>query len=216
MYLSTKSHRPTTSDLLKAKTVLRYLYGTKDWGPSYYTTEGPILYGHADAAYGVHMDGSSQSGYYLSIGKSSAPVSCSSSAQHSCISLSSMESEYVCLSSCGRRASHFRHLLDAYGFPQPDPTTIFEDNRSCIKLAEAPQIARKSRHIHVRHHYIRRLVSDGIVLLVYVPSAEHTADLLTKPLSPALFLPHAARLLNLPPDLIKPPPTFKEALLRPQ
>jgi hypothetical protein len=203
VYLSTKASNPTVSDMLKARTVLRYLFGTMTWGPSYYTDEGAKLYGHADAAYGVHADGTSQSGYYITIGRYSAPITCSSSAQRSCVSLSSMEAEYVSLSSCGRRIALFRHLLEVYGFPQLEPTTIFEDNRSTIKLAEAPQIARKSRHIHVRHHYIRRLIQDRIVALTYVPSHEMTADMLTKPLSPSLFLPHARRLLNLRPDVLQ-------------
>ena len=181
----------------KALIVLRYLYGTKTWGPSFYTTDGAVLYGHVDAAYGVHADGTSQSGYYLSVGRFSAPIVCSSSAQRSCVSTSSMEAEYVALSSCGRRIAHFRHLLETLGFPQPDPTTIFGDNKSVLNLAMAPQIARRSRHIHVRHHYIRRLVMDGLARLVHVPGLELTADLLTKPLPASAFIPHARRLLNL-------------------
>ena len=51
------------SDLRKALTVLRYLYGTKDWGPSFHTDEGATLYGHVDASFGVHDDGTSHSGY---------------------------------------------------------------------------------------------------------------------------------------------------------
>ena len=110
--------------------------------------------------------------------------------------------------------------MNAYGFPQPLASTVFEDNRSAIKLAEAPQIARKSRHIHVRHHYIRRLVSDDIITLVYVSSAEMTADLLTKPLSRALFLPQAVRLLNLPLDMLPDQPgprrSYRDTVLAPQ
>ena len=49
-FFSTKAHRLTALDLLKAQTVLRYLHGTKAWGPSFHTTEGAVLYGHADAA----------------------------------------------------------------------------------------------------------------------------------------------------------------------
>ena len=198
VHLSTKSHCPTMSDLRKAHTVLRYLYGTKDWGPSFHTSEGAILYGHVDASFGVHDDGTSHSGYYLSIGRHSAPTVCSSSAQRSCVSLSSMEAEYVALSSCGRRVAHFRHLLEFIGFPQAAPTVIFEDNKSAIKLSVAPHVPRKSRHINVRHHYIRRLIHDGIAILTFVATSAMTADLLTKPLSPALLLPHARRLLNLP------------------
>ena len=39
------------------------------------------------------------------------------------------------------------------------------------------------RHIVLRHEYIRQLISDGIITVVYVRSSSNLADPLTKGLS---------------------------------
>ena len=41
----------------------------------------------------------------------------------------------------------------------------------------------KSRHIALRHEYIRQLPSDGIITVVYVRSSKNPADPLIKGLS---------------------------------
>ena len=51
-----------------------------------------------------------------------------------------MEAEYVCLTECGKQIAHYRALLAELGFPQENPTIIYEDNKSAIDLSKAPQI----------------------------------------------------------------------------
>lgn len=41
----------------------------------------------------------------------------------------------------------------------------------------------KSRHMSLRHDYIRKLIKSGIISLNYVKSIENLADHLTKPLN---------------------------------
>ena len=197
VHLSSRKSAPTASDLVKTIRVLRYLKGTPTLGPTFFTNEGAILYGHVDASYGVHTNGRSQSGFYISIGRHSAPIYCHSGAQKSCVSTGSMEAEYVALAAIGKKIEAFRYFLDNIGFTQIDPTTIFEDNKSAINLAQAPQISRKSRHIHTRHHYIRFLVKSKAVKITYLPTSSMTADILTKPLGPTKFIPFRNALLNI-------------------
>ena len=45
IFLSRRKSNPTESDLIKAVRVLRYLKGTPNLGPTFYTTEGAVLYG---------------------------------------------------------------------------------------------------------------------------------------------------------------------------
>ena len=196
IYLATRTSCPTESDYKKARRVLVYLNSTSTYGPTFYTTEGAVLSAHADASYAVHTDGRSQSGYYCSIGRYSAPVCCYTGAQNSCVSLSSMSSEYVCLAECGKKIVHLRQLLADVGFEQKEPTVIYEDNQSAIDLAVAPQIPRKSRHILVRHHYIRDLVATKIVTIKHLGTDQMVADLLTKPVSALKYIPFRNALLN--------------------
>jgi virulence-associated protein VapD len=197
IFLATKTANPNMGDLIKCIRVLKYLNTTRTLGPTYYTDEGVVLYGCVDAAYGVHADGRSQTGYFISIGRYSAPICCYTSAQNACISLSSMEAEYVALSELGKKIIHFRHILDELGFKQTQPTIIFEDNKSAIKLANNIQVTRKSRHINIRHHYIRDIIKKKEVIIVHLPSHLMTSDMLTKPLGPTTFKPFCRILLNV-------------------
>ncbi len=76
LHLATRTSGPTVSDYLKARKVLVYLVTTKHLAPTYFTDEGAVLSAHADASFGVHTDGRSHSGYYISIGRYSAPICC--------------------------------------------------------------------------------------------------------------------------------------------
>ena len=51
-----------------------------------------------------------------------------------------------------------------------------------IHLAKNPTTTPNSKHINTRHHFIRERVANGEVKVIYVPSEDHHADFLTKPL----------------------------------
>ena len=76
IYLATKTKPPTVSNYNKISQVLVYLQSAIKDGPTFYTEEGPTLYGSTDPSYGVHEDSRSQSGYHISIVRNSAPIYC--------------------------------------------------------------------------------------------------------------------------------------------
>jgi hypothetical protein len=45
-------------------------------------------------------------------------------------------------------------LVDLFG-SKLDPTIIYCDNQSCIKLSENPVFHDRSKHIEIRYHFIR-------------------------------------------------------------
>jgi hypothetical protein len=187
---------PTVSDMEKLVLVIRYLHYTAGDGPTYYTDEGAILYAWVDVAFAVHVNGRSQTGYYLCIGKHSAPFYARAEEQKSCIALGPSEGEYVGMSEAGKAIIRFRHVLAAIGFPQSGPTIMFEDSNSAIKLAQGPSIKRKSKHIFVREHYIRDLIKQDLVDTQFVRTANQRADLFTKPKTPSKHIYESERLLN--------------------
>jgi len=63
-----------------------------------------------------------------------------------------------------------------------EPTLIYCDNQSCIKLTENPVFHDRSKHIDIRYHSIRDYVQRGIVKLEFVPTDEQVANILTKAL----------------------------------
>ena len=62
---------------------------------------------------------------------------------------------------------------------------VFEDNTSCITIAEG----RKTKHISLKYHWFRQFLSgpNKLIEIKYVNTKEQIADILTKPLEIGLF-----------------------------
>ena len=75
-----------------------------------------------------------------------------------------------------------------------DPTMIYCDNQSCIKLFENPVFHDRSKHIDIRYHHLQDYVVKRIMLLLYVSTEEQDADILTKALSKCNFEFHRGKI----------------------
>jgi hypothetical protein len=69
-----------------------------------------------------------------------------------------------------------------------NPRSFTSDNRSCIKLTENRVFHDRSKHIEMRYHYVRDMVQKNVLSIQYVPTAEQTTDIFTKPLSLTKFV----------------------------
>ncbi|KAI5350084.1 hypothetical protein L3X38_002975 [Prunus dulcis] len=97
------------------------------------------------------------------------------------ISLSIAEAEYVAAGSCCTQLLWMRQMLEDYGFAQ-SCFLIYCDNMSGIDISKNPIKHSRTKHIYIRHHFIRDLVEDKILSLEFVPSKKQLADILTKAL----------------------------------
>ena len=57
---------------------------------------------------------------------------------------------------------------------------IHGDNQGSLELAQNPINHQKSKHIDIKHHFIREKCAGGEIELKYIPTAENIADLMTK------------------------------------
>ena len=72
------------------------------------------------------------------------------------------------------------------GFEYRD-TPIKCDNTSAISIAKNPVQHSRTKHIDVRHHFIRDHVEKGDVSLIFVSTNMQVADIFTKPVSEERF-----------------------------
>jgi hypothetical protein len=63
-----------------------------------------------------------------------------------------------------------------------EPQVIFADNQGAIKLSKNPQHHNRSKHIDIKYHFVRDSCQRGLIELIYIPTAEMVADILTKAL----------------------------------
>ena len=90
----------------------------------------------------------------------------------------------------GKQRCHkgrIRNLLKEIGLPMNEPTKIFEDNQSCISIANNASSIGRTKHLDVKFHFVRELITMGEILLVYCVSNENVADIFTKPLDRKSF-----------------------------
>lgn len=166
-----------------AKRILRYIAGTTDYGIWYTHISNPKLVGYTDSDWaGSLEDRKSTSGHIFSIG--SGAISWTSKKQPT-TALSSTEAEYVAATSAACQAIWLRRLLQDLSLNQEGATEILCDNMSTISMAKNPVFHGRTKHIEIKHHFIREMVNEGSIELKFCPTNNQVADILTKGLSPA-------------------------------
>ena len=80
------------------------------------------------------------------------------------------------------------------GVQQEDATVLLCDNQSCMAIAKNPVFHARTKHIEIQYHYVRELIEDGVVELVYCPTQENRANIFTKELGKDLLQSHLHRL----------------------
>jgi hypothetical protein len=102
--------------------------------------------------------------------------------------MSTTEAEYMASGDAGRESVWLRQLLKDLGYyPTDEPVPIYNDNTGCIHLSKNPVDHDRSKHIALRHHWLRENVQAGTIELSHIASEDNQADLLTKSLPPATF-----------------------------
>ena len=78
----------------------------------------------------------------------------------------------------------WRSMLPTAGMPF---IPVFEDNEGAVQLAQNPITNSNSKHIDVRHHFLRELVGRKEVSIIHVPSQFQHAEFFYQSNSPGLF-----------------------------
>ena len=182
MWLGQFSSKPSRANFLVAKHVLRYLAGTPtlclSFGSSTLlltTLQGYMkVFGCADADWASDSrDRRSISGYCFFF--NSCLVSWSSVKQQ-VIALSSTEAEYYAMTHALKEGIWMRLFLSLLHLPVPKPFSLFCDNQATLSILSSESISSRSKHIDIKHHFIRSHVLDGtfsttgFLLQIYLPT----------------------------------------------
>ncbi|GJR79522.1 hypothetical protein Tco_0150307 [Tanacetum coccineum] len=111
-------------------------------------------------------------------------VSCN--ARNKQCAISSTEAEYVAAASCCAQVLWMQNQLLDYGFNFMN-TEIHIDNESTICIVKNPVLHSKTKHIQIRHHFIRDCYEQRLINVVKVHTDDNVADLLTKGFDLARF-----------------------------
>jgi len=171
---------PKESHLNAVKRIFRYLSGTKNLGLWYPKGTHIDLFSYTDADWaGCTIDRKSTSGTCHFLGF--ALVSWFSKKQNS-VALSTAEAEYISAASCCAQVLWMKQTLLDLGLSY-DHVPIMCDNTSAINLSKNPVLHSRTKHIEIRHHFLRDHVQKGDITLEFISTNNQIADILTKPLA---------------------------------
>jgi len=172
--------RPTNTHYVAVKRILRYLKGTSDLGLVYVCSDDNSLVGYADADFAGDLnDRRSISGYVYLYANAAISWKC---RKQGSVAISTAEAEYISLTSAVQECVWLKRLSSDIGVGLSDPIVIHEDNQAAIALSKNPQFHGRCKHIDVKMHFVREKVEDGSVTLIYCPTEDMVADILTKAL----------------------------------
>jgi hypothetical protein len=193
---------PSQAHIKAAKRVLQYLKGTKKLGLVFGGKDlsmGDVrLYGYSDADYATDKENrKSVSGnvFFFAGGAISA-----SSKRQQTVAQSTTEAEYYALSRATSEAIWLKQIMTELHVPIKGyglkSVLLYGDNQSSLNLADNSTFHQRTKHIDIKHHFIREHIASKTIDLWYVPTADMAADGLTKALTTTK---HAdfVRMLNM-------------------
>ena len=186
-FLAQRVLSPTEQDWRKLCRFIKYARSTKDLGLILGGDEilNLCIHNFSDAALGSYADGHSHGGSFLSFGTGAVM---SKSHKLKTIPLSSTEAELYEATDGAKMSSATLQFMDSMGMDLR-PVVFHQDNQSAIRLESVGRSTSfRTSHIRTRYFFMHMLVENGDIRIVYTPTDEMWADILTKPLVGEKFL----------------------------
>nr|GEY56094.1 hypothetical protein [Tanacetum cinerariifolium] len=185
---------PKECHLHAVKTIFRYLKGHPKLG-LWYPKESPFdLVAYSDSDYGgATQDHKSTTGGCQFLGRRSISWQCK---KQTIVATSTTEAEYVVAASCCGQVLWIQNQLLDYGNNFMN-TKIYIDNNSAICKVKNPVYHSKTKHIEIRHHFIKDCFEKKLINVDHIHTDENVADLLTKPFDAGRFQYLVDSVVNL-------------------
>nr|GFA45221.1 copia protein [Tanacetum cinerariifolium] len=141
-----------------------------------------VVYADSDHA-GDYVDRKSTSGVCTFMG------SCLTSwftKKQTALAISTTEAEYVSAEKACQQALWMKQALIDYDI-RLDDVLIMCDNKGAIELSKNLVQHSRTKHMEIRHHFLRDNVQKGNISIEKIASEDNIADIFTKPLKHEVF-----------------------------
>ncbi|XP_031273199.1 secreted RxLR effector protein 161-like [Pistacia vera] len=176
------------------KWLMRYINGTVQIGLIFCKRYASLdLVGYVDADFAGDQDSrKSITTYYFTRGGNC--VSWKAQLQP-LVALSTTEAEYVAVSDAFKEATWLQGILKEADLLN-GTAIVYSNNQSAIHLSKNPVYHERTKHVDVRHHFVRDLVAKGEINLLKVPIEDNPVDMGTKVVTTTKFK-HCLNLLHI-------------------
>ena len=87
------------------------------------------------------------------------------------------------MSSCAMEMMFIKQVVESINFEVSLSMVLYCDNAGAIDLARNYSMGGRTKHIDVRHHYLRELIDQGFIRIEFVGTDDNISDIFTKGLS---------------------------------
>ncbi|KAL5757095.1 hypothetical protein ACOSQ2_021841 [Xanthoceras sorbifolium] len=165
------------------KWIMRYLRGTTDSCLEFGRSKGHLV-GYVDSDYAGDLDRRrSITGYVFTLGDTA--ISWKATLQ-STVALSTTEAEYMAVVEAIKEAIWMRGLFGELSLDHK-VIVVHCDSQSAIHLTKDQMFHERTKHIDVKYHFVRDIISQGDISVKKIGTADNPADMLTKSLSVSKF-----------------------------
>ena len=195
-YFTKRVLNPTEEDARKLGRTIGYADSTSSIALTLRSNLPPKITTFIDASFATHPDMRSHSGVCISLGRGAYY---SKSTAQKLNTTSSCEAELVALSKGMQQSLWSSYFLEEQGYPR-SPIAVLQDNQSTVRLVENGRpTSELSRHIRIGYFWLHDLLVKKIIRLIYCPTENMIADLMTKPLQGSLFRTMRDRVMGIVP-----------------
>ncbi|GKB15038.1 retrovirus-related pol polyprotein from transposon TNT 1-94 [Tanacetum coccineum] len=175
---------PKTTHLEAIKHIFRYVRGTTHLGLWYPKGAGVETVVYADSDHACdYVDLKSTSGVCTFMG---CCFTYWFDKKQTALAISTTEAEYVSAEKACQQALWMKQALIDY-YIRLDDVLIMCDNKGAIDLSKNPVQHSRTKHIEIRHHFLRDNVQKGNISIEKVASEDNIANIFTKPLKREVF-----------------------------
>jgi len=181
-YVARYASNPNQIHMDSVDRIFTYLKNDPGKGIVYSGKHGLQLRGFVDSDFaGCEDSRRSTTGWVFTL--AGGPVSWSSQRQKT-VATSTMDAEYIAGSEATKEAVWIRNFINDLRIPgvHIDTVPLYIDNNSALKLTRNPEFHNRSKHIDVKHHFIREKVDEGVINTQRIDTKDNLADVFTKAL----------------------------------
>ena len=197
-YIARYASNPNQTHMNAVDRIFAYLKSDPGKAIVYSGKHGLQLRGFVDSDFaGCEDSRRSTTGWVFTL--AGGPVSWSSQRQKT-VATSTMDAEYIAGAEAAKEAVWIRNFINDLRIPgvHIDTVPLYIDNNSALKLTRNPEFHSRSKHIDVKHHFIREKVEEGVINTKRVGTTDNLADVFTKALAKPIHedLVHRLNLLS--------------------
>ncbi len=113
---------------------------------------------------------------------------------------SSCSAEFVAVSIVSKQILTAENMIGFLAFSCPKPYRLYTDSMACLHIATNPARLGNVRHLHIRYHLARCVVSFGDIVVFFCVTEAMVAGIFTKIVSGAQDHRLSARFYSLLPE----------------